>query len=140
MTISEKLSYVYINFENWHKSKLSYRDSLDYHNKYIESGNIKYVEVEGHLLGYIEIWFINDSQLNRLKNKELFFNYEEDLISGDIIYVANMWIHHQFRDGRVLRIFKNILRDMSKDYKLLAWHRNNQDYKQIVLKQGVSNG
>lgn len=124
MTIADKLAYIYFQNEDWHKNRLNYKEAIKYHQRYIDSGNIKYIECDNALLGYIEVWFINEEQLDRIRNNENFYNYEEDLINGNIVYIANIWINNNFRNSIIFDEFINIIASMKNTYDLVTWDRN----------------
>ena len=139
MTIAEKISYIYLEQEHWHKNKLGPVEAVEYHDKYIRSGNIIYIEVYGVVLGYVEVWRINSYQLDRILTKVEFFNYEEDLLSGNIIYIANLFVHPKFRDGTVLKELIKLVRNLVGNCKFVCWNKENGDFKMFKLK-GALNG
>jgi hypothetical protein len=62
---------------------------------------------EDMVLGYFEVWLINFEQFGRLVAHAPFNQIDEDIISGNLAYVANTWIHPDFRQGAVYKILRN---------------------------------
>ena len=74
----------------------------------IDKGNLLYIEQKGILLGYIEFWFINYEQFGRLVCHEHFSAVHEDTTTGNISYVANTWIHKDYRRSWVYKSLRNL--------------------------------
>ena len=99
----EQLVDIYFRDEWWHNFKMPYPEAVNYHGQMLLQGNIKTVEDLGVVLGYVEFWLITKEQLNRIILNKPFDARKEDVLNGDIAYVANLWIDKSFRKGRVFR-------------------------------------
>lgn len=105
--IVEQLVDIYYKHESWHGEKLSYQEALAYHTKLYNQGNIQVYEKDGIVLGYFEAWFINFEQFGRIVCRLPFSGMGEDILSGKLAYVANTWIHPDFRAGVVYKVLRN---------------------------------
>jgi len=99
----EQLVDIYFRDEWWHSFKMPYPEAINYHYQMLMQGNIKTIEDLGIVLGYYEVWLINKEQLNRIILHKPFDARKEDVSSGDIAYLSNLWIDKSFRKGRVFR-------------------------------------
>jgi len=139
MTIPEQLTYIYHNYEYWHKSKLSVEDSNKYHEILIMQGNIlTYVEND-ILIGYVEVWRINYEQLGRILCEEKFFVFDENITDGNIAYIHNMWIAPEHRmslvNKKVLNDFFSKFGDCK--YMFLRRVKWNYNFKVYPMKNFV---
>lgn len=97
---------IYNEYEWWQKNKMPYEEAVKYHTKMFEQGNIQVYEVLGKILGYVESWAINFEQWGRIVCHAPFCSYSEDVNSGNIAYVANVWVHPNYRNGAVIAYLK----------------------------------
>lgn len=97
---------IYYQYEDWHRSKLPREEAYKYFDKLLKTGNIQVYEQEGRILGYVEVWRINYAQFGRIICHERFSAMDEDISSGNICYLANTWIHPDFRHTNVYKILK----------------------------------
>jgi len=117
LSVIDQLIEVYKNEEWWIKDKIEDSEIRKYYEKLIDQGNILIYEVEGELLGYIEFWRINFEQFGRIICNDEFSAYIEDINSGNIGYVANVWIKKSHRRSGIMKLLalgfcrKNILCD-----------------------------
>jgi hypothetical protein len=103
----DQLCEIYYKQENWHESKIPYEDAVKYHTKLFNQGNIQIYEIDGIVLGYFEVFFINFEQFGRIVAHAPFNQMDEDVISGKLAYVSNTWIHPDYRKGAVYKILRN---------------------------------
>jgi len=106
MDIINQLTDIYINYENWHEHKLSEEEARKYFQRLIEKGNIISYTDNGSVVGYVEFWRINYEQWGRIVCGETFSAYTEDIVNGNIAYVANAWIHPDYRRTKIFRMGK----------------------------------
>ena len=59
---------------------------------------------DGELLGYYEVWKITNAQLEKVLSNE-FAAPLEDTTTGNIAFLANVWV---VDDGRKRRVFRNL--------------------------------
>ena len=108
MTIIDQLVRIYETEEPWHTTRLSREEAVKYHQKLYDDGCIIVYHELGVVLGYIEVWRLSFEQLGRCVCRHPFSAYLEDVKSGNIAYVANMWIDTKFRQGSVIKILKHL--------------------------------
>ena len=140
-TIAEQLTDIYFEYETWHGEKLSYDSALNYHTKLYNQGNIQIYEKDGIVLGYFEVWFINFEQFGRLVCHIPFPAMDEDVISGKLAFVANTWIHPDFRSGVIYKLLRNRFFKMSHhaDYYCgSALRKKTQPIKVFKVKDLVN--
>lgn len=104
MNIPEQLSLIYLELEHWHKEKLTYEESLSYFDHMLNSGNIITVCDGDFVVGYVEFWRINYEQLGRLMCGEGLAAQAEDITTGNIAYVANIYILEHYRNAGVFKM------------------------------------
>lgn len=93
--------------ENWRNNFLSDEGSIIYKKRMISRGNfLTYIE-GGKIVGYCEFWRITFEQFGRIICHEPFYTDLEDTTSGNIAYVANTWIHPEWRKGYVYKALRN---------------------------------
>jgi len=103
MTIVSQLTDIYLNREWWVKEedKLPIPIANSYYDKLLKQGNILIAEFDGQVLGYIEVWKINFEQFGRIVCHARFCADGEDILNGNIGYVANVWIDEPYRSSWV---------------------------------------
>lgn len=113
--VLDQLWDVYINHEWWSDHSLR-RDQFDrYTQKLIDDGNIFYVMDGSKVVGYTEVWKINFEQFGRLVCGENIAADSEDVITGKLGYVANVWIDVLYREGWVVKAMREKYFDFTKD-------------------------
>jgi len=115
MNLIEQLVRVYYEEEPWHRTRMSWEEAVNYHTKLVEDGSILCYTELGVLLGYVEVWRINFEQFGRLICKCPFSAYLEDVKSGNIAYVANVWVDKKFRRTAVIKMLKLMFFKYTKD-------------------------
>jgi hypothetical protein len=104
--------YVYENYENWHTKKLPKEEAEKYHKALLQKGRLLYYTDTRGLAGYVESWRLTFDQLGRIICHEPFFPIQEDINTGDICYLANIWIRPDRRN------------DIIKTLKLMFFRQN----------------
>ena len=112
MDIINQLVNIYFKYEHWQKNKMPYDIAYAYHKKLYELGNMQIYEEKGKVLGYVEFWLINFEQFGRIICHETFYADGENVIRGNIAFVANVWVDPQYRNSYIikelkLKFFKN---------------------------------
>jgi len=105
--IVEQLTEIYFQYENWHEYKLPIEQVLKYHQTMIDKGAIVVYQQDSIVLGYFEAWLINFEQFGRLVAHAPFNQLLENTTDGNLAYVANVWIHPDFRKGAVYKVLRN---------------------------------
>lgn len=113
--IVESLTDTYLNKENWHKNKLSKEQSDEYHERLLVQGNILTYIKDGELVGYLEFWRINTEQLGRIVCGIPVYTDEEDILSGNISFINNMWINPDNRHSNVFEVLACMFLSRNKD-------------------------
>jgi len=110
----DQLINIYLEKENWHEYKLPREEAEKYFKRLIGKGRILWVTDNKRIVGYVESWRINYEQFGRIICKETFSAYTEDVETGNIAYVANTWIHPDYR-WEVYKILRNKFFNQNKD-------------------------
>ena len=95
--ILDQLWHIYQTEELWHEIRLPEQDFKGVKQYLIDKG-LLWVEVHnGIVVGYMEVWKLQYAQWGRISCGELLYTYDEDLVSGNIAYIANLWISEAHR-------------------------------------------
>lgn len=107
-SIVEQLVDIYYREEWWQSHSMTREQAIRYHRKMIETGNLVYYEEDGKVLGYYEAWKLNYEQFGRIICHERFTADGEDVQSGNICYLANVWIDKNYRNSGVFKVLMHI--------------------------------
>lgn len=131
MNLAEQLTYIYHNFESWHKIKLPYDESVEYHRRLLMQGNIITIIENDELKAYAEVWKINYEQLGRLFCDVPFFVYDENITDGNIAYINNLWFDPSYRTSLINEDLLKQFGEHFKDCTFMARKRNkyNESFK-----------
>lgn len=114
--ITQQLTDIYLSDEEyWHTEKLDYTDSLNYFNCLLNRNRIQTVTYNGKLIGYVESWRLNFEQFGRIICNRPFSAMEEDINTGNIAYVANVWVHKDYRRSVAIQILKHRFFELNQD-------------------------
>jgi hypothetical protein len=113
-SIATQLVDIYYSEEPWIKNRMHPDVALEYHLSQIQRGAIKVAEEMGIVLGYVQVFKITQEQVNRLLQHLPFNESTENITSGDIAFIHNLYIDKNFR-GRTRETFKK-LRKMFLEY------------------------
>lgn len=133
MTIVEQLTQVYLTKEKWHKRYLSEEEANKYHERLIMQGNIITYVDNGELIGYLEFWRINYTQLGRILCDNPIITDVEDIISGDIAYINNMWIREDARGTEAFNILGNMFLVKNQDAQIFCCVRRMKHHHPIQI-------
>lgn len=97
MSLIEQLVDIYY-LEDWHETRLSRPEAWKYHEAMLNNGNIITVSDGDILAGYVEQWRISYEQFGRIICGEPFSALHENVINGQIAYVANTYIRPEYRN------------------------------------------
>lgn len=139
-SVVEQLTYVYTNLEFWHTHKLSEEAANEYHKRLLMQGNIITVVDDKDLLGYIEVWKINYEQLGRLLCGVKFYVYDEDIGSGNIAYISNMYIVENLRHSDVYKRLYTRFLERYGDCSYIASKRTKHSDKFTVYPMSKIRG
>ena len=129
-----QLVKIYFEHETWHKHLMPKEEAFKYHKRLLEKGNILTYTEKGRLLAYIEVWKLNKGQMDRLTRKEPFSGYLEDTTSGEIAYIANLWIREDVRVGHVIKILKLMFFNHIKNCKFVTGIRTRRNNRLEIFK------
>lgn len=101
--------------EFWHKERMSRIEAWKYHEQLLEQGNIITVSDGDRLAGYCEMWRVDFSQFGRIICGEPFAAVHENILNGQIAYVANTFIQPEYRDGKVARMLRDRFFEFNQD-------------------------
>ncbi len=133
MIIPEQITFIYQNLELWHKNKLSEADSNIYHERLLLNGNIiTYVEGD-RLLGYVEFWRISAEQLGRIIVGDPIETDVEDITSGPICYINNMFILEDYRGGAAFEMLATMFLMKNRDASVFVACRNLKHNKPVQV-------
>jgi len=135
MNIIEQLVDIYYRHEWWHKNKMEPATAFRYHTKLYNQGNVQCHEEMGVLLGYYEVWFINEKQLGNIVIGRRFTADSEDITSGDIAYLANCWIDPNFRRGRVFKDLYLRFMEQTRKCRVYAGETAKRKFKLNIFKR-----
>jgi len=134
--IIEQLIYIYLHEEDWHKAKLSHKDSRDYFSSMISKGRIQIVLEEEEVIGYVESWRLSYEQWGRKVCHETIHSMTEDVSGGPVCYLANIWIRKEKRRGDTLRKLRDLFFYYNSDSEYFVGHALRKKTQPIkVLKK-----
>jgi hypothetical protein len=135
MTTIDRLNEIYYTQEPWHREWETPCGITNYHQSMIDSGNIITCLNGDDLVGYVEFWLVDWKQLKRIiKNKEFIAPFE-DLNSGRICYIANLWIDKTARQGEVFKRLKKRFNQYTLNCKYFCGHETREDNKFKIYKR-----
>lgn len=125
MKLSEQLTEIYKK-EPWHRTCLTDEQANEYHERLLMQGNIiTYVEND-ELLGYLEFWRVSFEQFGRLVCDIPIMTDTEDITTGNIAYINNMWITPDKRNSHVFAILGESFLYKNKDAEFFATFRRQK--------------
>ena len=112
--VLEELLRIYYEEENWHTIKLTPELAEKYHRTLLGLERLLYYSSGNKIYGYVESWLINYTQLGRIVCKDYFDPCAENTTSGNICYVANVWVDKCPQKENIKKILK--LRFFKQNY------------------------
>jgi hemolysin-activating ACP:hemolysin acyltransferase len=101
-----QLVRIYLEEEIWHNSKLSENEARKYFETLFKKGRVLCVQRQGRVVGYVEWWNISKEQLQRALYGEFHIG-EEDINTGNICLINDVWIDPKWRNTEVAKELKN---------------------------------
>lgn len=109
MSLVDQLVQIYQTEENWHEKKLSEADSAIYFESLLKKGRILYsCDTDNYLQGYVESWRISFHNFGRIICGEPFSAVGEDVETGNVCYLANIFIRKPFRKAQAILVLKHL--------------------------------
>jgi ribosomal protein S18 acetylase RimI-like enzyme len=118
-SVLDQLWDIYTTKEWWHTTRLTRDEFYKYTDKLIHQGNIFYVCDKERVVGYTEVWKITFEQFGRLVCGENIAASEEDVQTGKLGYVANVWIDDTYRQDWVVKKMHEMYFEFTKG---VAYH------------------
>jgi hypothetical protein len=141
MNILTKISESYLSPDYEPIGKiLSYDSAKDYFRQLLVNQNIVYLlDNTGELVAWMEIWILDEEQTKRvvLDKDDKFCPLEEDILDGDVYYIADLFIAKGSRGDveTILKLWKMGEKVHGKK-KIITFERNRLDNKFRVFKGG----
>ena len=120
----------YYNKEDWHESRLPQAEAKQYYEEQIKNKNIEFLKDKGKIVGYLEIWFLDKEQTERIIAGEFFDCLKENITDGLIAYVQTAYIEKEHRGKR------NLMK-LNKD---LQYKHKDGDWVGIMYQDGHNKG
>ncbi len=100
---------IYLRKEHWHEEKLSTEEAIKYFQTLIEKGNIAWhTDKEGMVIGYIEWWCVSQKQLTKILNNTGFYIGDEDITTGTLCYVNDVWMDNTTNKRLNWQLYKKL--------------------------------
>jgi hypothetical protein len=115
MNLIDQLVEFYLEKETTHEKKLSAMESYKYFDKLLNQGSIITVSDGDLLLGYVETWRLSFEQFGRIICGESFSAFHEDILTGQIAYVGDVYIRPEYRNSRVTKMMRNRFFEFNKN-------------------------
>lgn len=107
--IPTELASIYLDKMTHHKVKLSRDEAIRYYSYLCEQGLLSVVLEVERIVAVVEWYRINYSQLGRLICFAPFNIYDEDILSGNITYVSDVWIDEDYRQPEMIKKLRHDL-------------------------------
>lgn len=96
---------------------------IDRYHAYLLSNNAISMVFEGErLLGYVSYYRINYEQLGRLVCQLPFNAIQEDIVSGNILYLIDITIDPEYRGTKVIKELKQMFFERNADCEFFIGH------------------
>lgn len=115
MSLIEQLVHIYLDKETTHEKKLSAIESWKYFDKLLSQGSIITVSDGDTLLGYLEVWRLSFEQFGRIICHEPFSAVHEDICTGQIAYVGDVYILESHRNSNVTKMLRDRFFELSQE-------------------------
>lgn len=119
--------------EYWHKERLDRRASWMYHEKLLGQGNIITVADGDVLAGYCEFWRISFEQFGRIVCGEPFPAIHENVLNGQVAYVANTYIRPYYRNKDVYKMLRNRFFEFNQDCTHFCGHARRKSSEPLKV-------
>lgn len=112
--VLEQLYRIYVEGETYIPTRISKAEFFNYTDKLIRQGNIFFILDGERVVGYTEVWKINFDQFGRLLCGQDVSAEVEDVMTGKLGYVANIWVEPEYREG--FGTMRGVVKAMRKMY------------------------
>lgn len=132
MIISKIIAKIYDEITLESPCKIHGQEALDYFERLIMNGNIITYIQDGELLGFLEFWRISYEQWGRICCY-ISLAHDEDLLSGNICLIANMWIKPDLRNGETFLHLGRTFLEKNKDATHFAAQQHQKVHKRFQI-------
>ena len=115
MGLIDQLWEFYEKHEWWQETRRSKEEIDHYHSTLIQQGNIITCSDGDILCGYVEAWRVSYEQFGRIICGEPFSALHENILNGQIAYLANTYIRPEYRRGEVYKMLRNRFFEANRD-------------------------
>ena len=140
MNIIESIVALYENILPKNPCMLPHQEAVEYFERLMMNGNIITYVKDGELIGFLEAWRINFSQLGRILCG-LTLEHTEDLLHGNVALITRMYIVPDSRNGEVFINMGRQFLDKNKDathFIAFQSHKNHKPF-QVYTKDQIFN-
>jgi hypothetical protein len=102
----EQLVRIYYDHEWWHGEKMSRDQAIRYHETLLDKDRLICLFNGDELIAYAECWRITFEQFGRLVCHVPVGICEEDIETGYLSYVNNVWVKPEYRHTNTLKKLK----------------------------------
>ena len=95
-------------------TKLPVEEAVKYYQTLLDKGRLFYIIEDGEIVALSESWRVNFEQFGRIICDEPISVYE-DIETGYIAYVADIWIREDRRQSNIIKTLFNAFRELNKD-------------------------
>jgi Ni,Fe-hydrogenase III component G len=120
VSILDQLWQIYEKYETYIPKRISKEVFFTYTQKLIDQGNILLACDGERVVGYVEVWRLNFEQFGRVVCGVDVVADTEDVISGKLAYVANVWIDEEYREGFGLKKPVSVVKYLRRKYYIFT--------------------
>jgi ribosomal protein S18 acetylase RimI-like enzyme len=135
--VTEQLVQVYLTNDYYERS-LSELQIRRYYSKMVRHGRVSYEVKDNLLIGFIESWRLNYEQLGRCICFKNFSAIEEDVSEGNIAYIADIWVHPDYRGTDVCDRLVQSFAELNLDADYYVSERIKSKVKYVRVYDKVS--
>ena len=147
MDIVKQLVDIYFNEETWHNEIMSLEEAIRYHLLLLSKDQIICYIKDNRIIGYLEYWKLNLSQLERLFNNgvDSIEHPYDDIENGNILYISNLWVSELNKENRITKklIKQMFIRNLDINYACgyeNKYNRNSRIFKNRSIYKGEKDG
>lgn len=140
LSIISQLNEIYYREYYWAPDKLDEETITRYNEKILNDGLLITVLDGDVLCGYTEFWRLNFEQFGRIVCGHQLSPFDQDLQTGFIAYVANVYIRPEYRRGSVIKDMRNQFFKKNEDCIYFCGHaiRKKTGLIKVFTKDKIS--
>lgn len=122
--IVSQLVSIYYKYESWQEDpRMGRENAFLYHRTLYENGAIECASEGNIVVGYTETWRLSFDQLGRLVCGKPFSAMQEDVRSGPVAWLANIFILPEHRNGAALKTLRLKFFGKNRDCEYFAGNK-----------------